>query len=184
MKSDVYRLIEGHYRKHARFLMKALSRSAGSRQNAEDAIQEAYANALQYWHTYDVEKAPLAVWFSPILQNAIKQVRRDESSRGIAAMSEPTEFEEFTTSLMEVGYDGGPFNSVMLAEIEGMISEEREDVACVLTLALVHQLPYTDIAKLVPQNTNNIQSLVYNFRKKLKAIYSDVKSPSKEAASA
>ena len=71
-QQDVYNLIEKHYRANRRKSVANSYRFAGSW--AEDAAQEGYANALQYWNTYDPEKESFDDWIEWIIHNASKRL--------------------------------------------------------------------------------------------------------------
>ncbi len=85
-RAQVYRLIETFYRQTYRDHVRICqARMNGSRHDAEDVVQEAFTNALQYWKGLDVvpEGHGMEQWFSGILLNCIRDKSKDNRNRGV-----------------------------------------------------------------------------------------------------
>lgn len=65
-------------------LVKIARRRVGgySLANAEDAVQEAFARACQYYGSYK-RSDNLDGWFNGILRNCINQIKRQEQTQGV-----------------------------------------------------------------------------------------------------
>ena len=82
-----YILLEEHYAANFRRLVKSVARLAGGWQNAEDAVQEAYASALKYGGKYPTEK--FDAWIGTIVHQHIEE------------RSEPFQFAEEVNSIID-----------------------------------------------------------------------------------
>src|SRR5690349_12939216 len=92
-------IIEEHYRRNYRRLCNIMVRRVGY-SNAEDAVQEAYARALQYWEgAQPIEN--FGAWFMKVCFNAGNKIIRDteaspfDGSETAAAFSVPSNAEEW-----------------------------------------------------------------------------------------
>lgn len=76
-------LIERHYKENFNKLVKAYSRKAGSVENAEDIVQEAFSLALRYSDSYDERYCNFKAWFDRILFNAFRLKMKEERRLGM-----------------------------------------------------------------------------------------------------
>lgn len=82
------KVLEEYFKKEYNNLCKKVARRAGSPENAEDVVQEAFYRALKYWNSYN-PATKIGAWFNTILNNACKDKMRDERMAGASI-----EFEE------------------------------------------------------------------------------------------
>ena len=81
-------ILEIHYNRNRDVLTKKLAGRVGTRYNAEDVVQEAYARALKYFRawTYDgvgTELDSFNRWFTTILNNACREFQYEERGQGM-----------------------------------------------------------------------------------------------------
>lgn len=91
--------LEKYFEKEYNKLVQKISRRAGSPENAEDVVQEAFFRACKYWPSYNPERQKLGAWFNTILSNACKDKVRDDRMLGMSVELEevhidPVEMEE------------------------------------------------------------------------------------------
>lgn len=82
-------------------LVKRVSKRAGSPENAEDVVQEAFYRALKYWDSYSPDNALLGAWFNTILNNACKDKVSDDRKLGMCI-----EFDEELFDGVEMSHVG------------------------------------------------------------------------------
>lgn len=77
--------LETYFKENYSHLIKIARRRVGnySLQNAEDAVQEAFARACKYHRSYN-RKESFDKWFKGILHNCINQIKRDERNQGVS----------------------------------------------------------------------------------------------------
>jgi RNA polymerase sigma factor (sigma-70 family) len=71
-------LIAGHYDLHFNMWVKRLSRRVPGIMDAEDVIQEAYTRALTYAHTFDSRVSSFNTWFTNIVNNVHRDMKRKD----------------------------------------------------------------------------------------------------------
>jgi len=86
-------IIEEFYENNFDMLVKKTSRRAGSIQNAEDVVQNAFERALVYFHSYDPSR-PFDTWFSSILMGCLADFKKDERRAGTVTYSGEEEMED------------------------------------------------------------------------------------------
>lgn len=150
-------LIEEHYRQNFNRLVLKFYRRCGVKQAGEDIVQEAYARALLYSHTFNVAKH-FDSWFSRILNNAFNDYKNAE--RGIAS-------EEFDEELVEGCQENGYYNILREQLLKG-IERYEDEHKVVLELYFLHDLPPKHIRKLVDMRYKTIEQLIYRFKKELR----------------
>lgn len=85
-------IIDTHYRQNYKRLVKTIARRFGGNTHlAEEAVQEAYTKAVKYFKLFDPDKKPFNAWFTSILNNAVRDLQRQEMHRG--AIKEGEELE-------------------------------------------------------------------------------------------
>lgn len=149
-------LIEQHYRENFERLSKITARRFSDRLSiAEEAVQEAYLRAYKYIHTFDDDIKPFEHWFSTILNNAVKDLQRDERASGIRYD------DEMLTDNFSVVAPKSPDELIALHKA---ITEHHERE--ILTYFFILGLKPREIFELVDGRTvHAIKSVVYRFRK-------------------
>lgn len=87
-----YPELEKYFQKEYDNLVRKVTRRAGSPENAEDVVQEAFFRACKYWASYDPE-TKLGAWFNTILNNACKDKVREERMLGMVVEIEEDQFD-------------------------------------------------------------------------------------------
>ncbi len=155
----MYQLIEGHYRLNREKLVKTTRGMAGS--NSEDVVHQGYANALQYWRSYDPEsERGLDGWISGILKNASIRHYRMEIKNG---MVDEGNIEHFSPLAVT-----DPFTVIQLIEAIESIKEQEPDRARILWLHLIDNFTTGEIDMIVEEKHDNIRKIIERFRKELK----------------
>ncbi len=157
-QQKVYQLIENHYRKNRRTLLRTARRMVG--RLGEDALQEAYCRACKYWKSYDFNR-DFDNWIYGLLKNATRQLMNEERRHGIVYKEE-----ENFEGLLLPSKIGNPEKTRQLKELFLKIQEEPEDRSYILRLSLVDGYTSKEVAQIVPDfNENAINNIVYRFRK-------------------
>ncbi len=152
-------IIEEHYRKNKNRLVKVVSRRLGNDQHlSEEAVQESYTRALDFFNCCDFEEKGFNGWFVTILNNVVKDVGRIERDRGL--------------SLDDA--EGHGDISVDVDFIEGITSNDiREEIQLysgglhreILTLALINGISYSDICKITEATSEkSVKQELYRFK--------------------
>ena len=155
-KTEVYKLIEEHYRTNFKRLVKRFSGASQSRHNAEDLVQEAYTRACQYWKSFDNEK-DFDKWFMRIVVNCLKDKIKEEKEHG-------------SVSGMEMTAEVRPnvLNRLIIEDVKRIIKKQPENIAYILSLFFFGQYRGAEIAEIVPESHTYIRQLIHNFRKHLR----------------
>jgi RNA polymerase sigma factor (sigma-70 family) len=80
-RSEVYKKIEDHYRRHSEKLIKSYAGRMGNHHVAEEVVQEGYTRACEYWDpaggidNFDA-------WINQIISNAATKAMKVERHRG------------------------------------------------------------------------------------------------------
>ena len=128
----------------------------------EDALQEAYCRACQYWSSYDFTR-DFDAWIFGLLRNATRQIVIEEKRHGMGYIEENS-----LEGLLLPSKVGNPEKTRQLKELLFVIDKEPEDRSYILRLSLIDQYTPAEVAQIVPENENNIRNIVYRFRKEHK----------------
>lgn len=155
-------VIEDYYQDNYKKFVNRIRFRAGSLQNAEDVVQEAFTRALQYIGSFDENKKPFDTWFRTICNNTLKDFKRDEKSLGTYV-----EFNELMFETEPVQYSDGRIRE----EIKKMIAKERHDGV----LHLYYTGGYTpkEIVEIVDLNKNTVLTILKRFRGKVLARFKE-----------
>ena len=148
--------IKQHYIKNFNMLVKRYDRRAGGVMNAEDVVQEGYANALQYATSYDSSRG-FEEWLGTIINNAYKKFKSLEFPR-----SEPEE-EGVGENADDLYYQRTQVKAVVDA-IESFDQPRRD----ILWLWYIKQYSRDDIHKVLDVPKNTIKTVVRRFKKQMK----------------
>lgn len=75
-------LVNTYYRENYNALVKKVKNRAGSPENAEDVVQEAFTRALKYFDSY-LPHLKFEKWFGVILSNTLKDYQNDSRMAGL-----------------------------------------------------------------------------------------------------
>ena len=131
----------------------------------EDALQEAYCRACQYWRSYDFNR-DFDKWIFGLIRNASRQILIDEKRHGMSYKEENN-----LDGLLLPSKVGNPEKTRQLKEVLARIDQEPEDRSYILRLSLIDQFDATEVAQIVPENENTIRNIVYRFRKEIRKEY-------------
>lgn len=131
--------------------------------NAEDVVQEAFANALKYEASYD-ESVPIENWFSTILTNAAHDFLSQERMEGMTTHNE----EEGTDTLDNLCFQQEMIGKVV-EEIDKRESPEKDALRGFVLLGW----KATEIAQYLPMTANHIRVLVHRFKEEMRQKYGD-----------
>jgi RNA polymerase sigma factor (sigma-70 family) len=159
-QKEMYLLIESHYREQFERLVKVYTRYLGSKERAEDVIQEAYTRALAYYSSYDRAR-DFNKWFNSIIAAALRDNKRATIMHGMVDISEAE----------DVPVKASAIPSIMLDRVLQRINTKPEQEANVLKLALVQQYRPSEISSLVELSSGAIRMIVHRFRQEIKDEY-------------
>lgn len=159
-EQEFHQLIEEHYRKHRKDLVRKFSGRVRGRTNAEDVVQEAYARALQYQDSYDGKKG-FDNWFNTILRNAANDFNKEERARG----------QTYSNMVYDMpGPDPKSYRHI-LSQIIEKINKKPEDIRQILTLYFLDQYTQKEIEQVSVKSRKAIENIVLRFRKEIKDAY-------------
>lgn len=157
MKSRISKHFEENYDR----LVKIVRNRAGGEYNAEDVVAEAFARAIQYQDSYR-EVFPFENWFTTILNNALKDFKRDERHSGT--------FVELEEDHISTDEDGN-FIMVLADELVEEIESRKGDEGTVLYLYFLRGYKRRDIVRTTEFNDNTIKSYIKRFKAEMKEKY-------------
>ena len=151
--------IEKHYKENFQHLCKRMSFRAGSKENGEDVIQEAYLRALKYQRSFDGTN--FNRWFNTILNNSLREYKNNEKG-----YSTP-ESEENEEESVQCAF----YPSKVMAEIYGMVEGRPAPQSDILMLYFHQEYTARDISKILPYSYSQVHQTIQRFRNELKDIY-------------
>ena len=157
--------IEKHHRKNFDRLVIVYSHRSGGRWGAEDVVQEAFSRALKYSNSFDGDKQEFGGWFNGILNNALRDYKKDERLLGMSV--EYTEDMDELTPLLE-------WESDLLIAINKDIGRKPVQVRQALWLYLFRQYKPREIAQVVDMSNAHIRTAVKEFKQEMRAKYGDI----------
>ena len=171
-RSEVYKLIENHYRKHYDRQVSVASRQTGSHHTAEEAVQEAYTRACEYWKGYarfvtnnppDSNDNLFYRWFETVLTNCISRKWNEEKRQGMQLDDESDNQPSIT--------EDGTENKVVVSEIRDMIKTKKPSTRYILELHLFNGMDPSDIRHLVPKNLRAVEQVLRRFKAEVREHY-------------
>jgi RNA polymerase sigma factor (sigma-70 family) len=157
-RSDIEKLCHSDYNS----MVKRISFRAGGIPNAEDVVQEAFARALKYSGTFDPAKKEIGAWFNMIMNNALRDFKRQQRMEGM------TDEDETTDSL-----DNTVYQEEMIRLTEEEMDSRGEDVAEALRYHIVMGYTIKEVAELVAMTPFVVKNHVQSFRKYMRGRYGE-----------
>lgn len=158
------KVLEVFYIERREDLLRRLNYGAGTPENAEDVLQEAFVRALIYWDTFDPNNKELGAWFSTILKNSLRDFKRDEWLFGMGE-----EFDEELYDPQEM-----PINEVELVrQIYEMVEDKIDSQKEILLLYFERHYTPKDIYNVTGQKVSNIKKVIQRFKAEVKEKYGD-----------
>ena len=151
-------IIEKHYINNRDTLVKRFTRRAGSPQNAEDVVQQAYYNAIKYKDSF-VMGMDFGAWFNRIINNTLRRMKRAET--------------QSTNIFEEEVDDEDPLftNAVKGSVVKDIKSIEDETVQYILSLYFLHGYTMKEVMLVTNLEYKFIDNAVFKFKKHIKERY-------------
>lgn len=157
-------VVEKFYVENRDTLIKRVSFRAGGEYNAEDVVSEAFARALKYWNSFDPKRHELGAWFSSILNNALKDFKREELQYGMCVDIDEEECGGFHPSTIDRD---------VMSVIYEMIEEKEGHTKDILILHFKYQYKVAEIVDVVNIPRETVKKTLVRFK-------SDVRNKFKE----
>lgn len=155
----MFSIIEKHYRFNRDTLVKRVSFKLGSREDGEDAVQEAYARALKYSSAFEMG-SHFNHWFLRILSNVVKDAISEKYNRANHVELDEEQVE---------GKEGEGWTKELLKLIEEEIEKvENEQHKEVLEFYFFGGLKHSEIVQLSPLTYHNIRYIIDMFKRRLR----------------
>ena len=87
-----YAQLETYFKENYDALVKKIVRRAGSPENAEDVVQEAFFRAMKYWDSYSPEQK-LGAWLNTIMVNACRDHLKNDRMLGMTVEISDDQFD-------------------------------------------------------------------------------------------
>lgn len=155
-------VLERFYIERREDLLRRLNYGAGTPENAEDVLQEAFVRALVYWDTFDPNNKELGAWFSTILKNSLRDFKRDEWLFGMG--------EEFDEELYDPQEMPLP-ESELVRQIYEMVEEKNDNQKEILLLFFEKHYTPKDIHNITGHKNGVIRQVIWRFRNEVKEKY-------------
>ena len=175
---NAYRILVERYERKVLALAYEIT---GSREDAEDVVQESFVKAYLSLGQFKGEAA-FYTWLYRIVYNMAIDLRRKRARRGAAV--------EFDESQPEQGAAGGalhegrfssPSEIIMrreeMAKFQRLMSEMSEEHRAVILLREVEGMSYGQIARTLGINKGTVMSRLFYARRKLQKGLNDESSP-------
>lgn len=151
--------IEKHYQENFKKLVKRMSFRAGTVQDGEDVVQEAYTRAIKYQTSFN--GTDFNRWFSTILNNALREHKNNE--KGYSQIDSDETNEETV--------DCRFYPAKVMTEIMQMIDKRPEVQSEILKLYFQQEYTARDISLILPYSYAQIHQTIQRFRNELKEVY-------------
>ncbi|MND20306.1 RNA polymerase sigma factor SigX [compost metagenome] len=155
-------VLERFYIERREDLLRRLNYGAGTPENAEDILQEAFVRALTYWDTFDPENKELGAWFSTILKNSLRDFKRDEWLFGMGEEFDEEQYDPQEMPLPE---------TELIKQIYEMVDGKGESQQEVLLLYFDKHYSIKDIHNITGQKYKTVEQIVVRFKKEVKEKY-------------
>jgi RNA polymerase sigma factor (sigma-70 family) len=153
--------IEEHYVANRQKLVKRMSFRAGSPENGEDVVQEAYERALRYYRSFDGSNFDR--WLSTILNNVLKEFKNNE--KGYSTVEYDEEEAE--------GVDCTNYSGHVMAQVYQRIERQKPIPREILMLHFHQEYTATDISRITDYSYAQVHQTILRFRNELKEDYRD-----------
>lgn len=152
--------LEVFYRENFDRFVKRFTRRAGTKEAAEDVVQEAFERALRYFDSYDHERS-LDGWFNRILNNSLREYKNREKGNSHVEFDEEeadgTRCQQYAQQLWKQIRD----------EMDTYEDAHKE----VLYLYFLHGYKPKDISRVVELKYRNIETILQRFKTDIKEKY-------------
>lgn len=157
--------LEEFYIQHRGKLLNKIKRRIFDSQEAEDVLQNAFVKALSSLDRYDPSRH-IAPWFNGIMQNCIKDCRREFLRNCASSMHESyDEFNEldFPEEDRELNIDW-----LQVDQVKAAIDSKSDSTNTVLQLYFLYNYPSNDIAEMTGVGYGVVRQTISTFKKEMR----------------
>ena len=153
------KLLEADYRKNYKKYVKYLT-AKGSGNNAEDAVQEGYTRALEFYQAY--AGGDFSGWIWSIIRSQNGAMRRQDMRHGAA---------DNLDDLDELPAPDTAKVNMLLMDFENAVKRftQHPDTSTIINLHFLYGLKPGDVSELVPQSTRRVWNILSKFRQETKS---------------
>lgn len=153
MKSNKITTLTEYYCDQYASLLKRFKYRAGGEQNAEDVIQEAFTRALTYIDSFDPSNKELPAWFNTIINNTLKDHKRQERYQGMVA--EPDRVME---DLEMTAHDENTLDAIL-----SDVNEMDEPSRSILAYFVFYGYQAKEVVQLLDVNLHTVRKCIQLF---------------------
>lgn len=154
-------LLERYYADNYDKLVKGQVNRAGSVENAEDIVQEAFARALKYLERCRAtDMSSFEAWFVGILNNAFIDFMKEERHYGMG-------LELPEDSVVDVDECKEEVRDLILKEI----GHRKQPARSILFMHFIQEMPVREIASVLDCQRGAVNQALKRFRKQFKELY-------------
>lgn len=137
-------------------LMRSLKNTFETPHDGEDAVQEAFMRALTFLGSFDPERGSFEGWFRRILQNSIRDKRRDNILRGVCQVDQDLE-------------DVDPHDKVYSDKsVRKAIKSSRNPLRSMLTMFFIDGYSVSQISESLGIKPTSVSQAIWRFKMKVK----------------
>lgn len=152
--------IEQYYTDNRDQIVKKISSWVGGKYNAEDVVQQGFANAIEYQNTYDPKYGNFEKWIRRIINNAARRFKSSERRGGMSV-----EIREDHIVDDRDRYEDAELVARVEEEIEGHPHKQ------VLSMYFLKQYDRGVIVSITDINENTVKKVIQRFKEKIKDKY-------------
>lgn len=157
---ELNKTIAAHYKDNFDYFCQRITRPAGSVDNAQDVVQEAYTRALTYQKSYNPELGSFDQWFGRILSRALKDFKADERACGTTVGEEMIDEEYYTK-------EEALEDTVQIEQVAKVIAGKKEFHREVLTMYFLQQYNTNDIMRVLDVKKRCVDKIIERFRNEI-----------------
>ena len=152
--------IEKYYTDNRDQIVKKISPWVGGKYNAEDVVQQGFANAVEYHATYDSQYGNFEKWIRRIINNAARNFKSLERRGGMSI-----EVKDFHIIDEKDRYEDNDMVEAIEKEIEGHPHKQ------VLSMYFLKQYDRRVIVAITDINENTVKKVIQRFKEKMQEKY-------------
>ena len=140
----------------------------GSRDAAEDVVQEAFVRMYRFAAKFNAEAGSFRAWSITILMNVARtHYAKSARTRGIVSELTPEHYESLADNSVQAKEGHQAYAKEV---IEKALAKAPEDVALILRLAFIDDLPYAEIAEKLNITVPAVKTRVHRAKATLRSI--------------
>lgn len=156
--------LERFYKDNREMYLKRLYYRAGNPENAEDILQEAFCRAVRYWDSFNPNTQELGAWFNTVLNNALRNFKRDERSMGTYV-----EYDDELTDGKEMSQTDGD----MVKRIEAAIAKREGVVKDALYLYFIKGYTRREVRQVLDIKKDYLAVSISRFKDLMRERYGE-----------